>query len=274
MKLGEYRPDDSEEELDIVVRYPEDQRSIRRLDQIRLETGQNSVPISNFVKRVPMQQAGEIARVDGTRTMKIAADPQRGYYAGLQVARLKTWLASAGVPANVVIKFKGEQADSEESSSFLTTAFFMAIFLMGIILLAQFNSFYAVFIVLTAVVFSTAGVFLGLLVTGSSFSIVMTGVGTIALAGIVVNNNIVLIDTFNRFNDGTRSMRDAVIKTGQDRLRPVLLTTATTVLGLVPTAIQLNVDFSNRTVTIGDPVPVNGGAKSVQLGGVKPVHFM
>jgi multidrug efflux pump len=253
LKLGEYRPDDSEEELDIVVRYPEDQRSIRALDQIRLETGQNLVPISNFVNRVPVQQAGEIARVDSTRTMKITADAQRGYFAGLQVSRLKNWLDSANVPEGVTIRFKGEQADSEESSSFLSTAFLMAIFLMGIILLAQFNSFYAVFIVLTAVIFSTSGVFLGLLVTGSSFSIVMTGVGTIALAGIVVNNNIVLIDTFNRFNDGTRTLREAVIRTGRDRLRPVLLTTATTVLGLVPTAIQLNVDFFNRTVTMGDP---------------------
>jgi len=253
LKLGEYRPDDSEEELDIVVRYPEAQRSIRQLDQIRLETGQNTIPISNFVKRIPVQQAGEIARVDGTRTMKITADAKRGYFAGLQISRLKIWLATADVPSNTVINFKGEQADSEESSSFLSTAFLMAIFLMGIILLAQFNSFYAVFIVLTAVLYSTSGVFLGLLVTGSSFSIVMTGIGTIALAGIVVNNNIVLIDTFNQFNDGTRTLRDAVIKTGQDRLRPVLLTTATTVLGLLPTAIQLNIDFFNRTATFGDP---------------------
>jgi multidrug efflux pump len=125
--------------------------------------------------------------------------------------------------------------------------------MMGIILLAQFNSFYSVFIVLTAVVLSTSGVFLGLLVTGSSFSIVMSGIGTIALAGIVVNNNIVLIDTFNKFNDGARSLREAVIKTGEDRLRPVLLTTGTTVLGLVPTATQFNLDFFNRTVSIGDP---------------------
>lgn len=253
LKMGEYRPDDSEEEIDIVVRYPEELRSIRSLDQVRIETGRDPVPISNFVDRVPVQQAGEIARVDGVRTMKITADPMPGFFAGLQVVRLKQWLAEQDIPSNVNVIFKGEQADSEASSSFLTNAFLLAIFMMGIILLAQFNSFYAVFIVLTSVLLSTAGVFLGLLVTGSSFSIVMSGIGTIALAGIVVNNNIVLIDTFNQFNDGTRSLRDAVIRTGQDRLRPVLLTTGTTVLGLVPTAIQLNVDFFNRTVTIGDP---------------------
>lgn len=253
LKLGEYRPDDSEEELDIVVRYPEELRSVRSLDQVRIETGGDAVPISNFVDRVPVQQAGEIARIDGTRTMKITADPLPGYYAGLQVVRLKQWLASQDVPENVAINFKGEEADSEASSSFLTNAFLLAIFMMGIILLAQFNSFYSVFVVLTAVLLSTSGVFLGLLVTGSSFSVVMSGIGTIALAGIVVNNNIVLIDTFNSFNDGTRSLRDAIMKTGQDRLRPVLLTTGTTVLGLVPTATQFNVDFFNRTVTIGDP---------------------
>ncbi|MDG2243007.1 MAG: efflux RND transporter permease subunit [Rhodospirillaceae bacterium] len=253
LKLGEYRPDDSEEELDIVVRYPEELRSIRSLDQVRIETGRDPVPISNFVNRVPVQQAGEIARVDGIRTMKVSADPMPGYFSGLQVVRLKQWLAGQDVPTNVEVIFKGEEADSEASSSFLTNAFLLAIFMMGIILLAQFNSFYSVFIVLTAVVLSTSGVFLGLLVTGSSFSIVMSGIGTIALAGIVVNNNIVLIDTFNKFNDGARSLREAVIKTGEDRLRPVLLTTGTTVLGLVPTATQFNVDFFNRTVSIGDP---------------------
>lgn len=253
LKLGEYRPDDSEEELDIVVRYPEELRSIRSLDQVRIETGRAPVPISNFVDRVPVQQAGEIARVDGIRTIKVTADPMPGYFAGLQVVRLKQWLAGQDVPKNVAINFKGEEADSEASSSFLTNAFLLAIFMMGIILLAQFNSFYSVFIVLTAVLLSTSGVFLGLLVTGSSFSIVMSGIGTIALAGIVVNNNIVLIDTFNKFNDGARNLREAVIKTGEDRLRPVLLTTGTTVLGLVPTATQFNVDFFNRTVTIGDP---------------------
>ncbi|MEQ9111280.1 MAG: efflux RND transporter permease subunit [Rhodospirillaceae bacterium] len=253
LKLGEYRPDDSEEEIDIVVRYPENLRSIRSLDQVRIETGRAPVPISNFVDRVPVQQAGEIARVDGVRTMKVAADAKPGFYSGLQVVRLKQWLATQQIPGSVAVNFKGEQADSEASSSFLTNAFLLAIFMMGIILLAQFNSFYSVFVVLTAVLFSTSGVFLGLLVTGSSFSIVMSGIGTIALAGIVVNNNIVLIDTFNSFNDGTRSLREAVMKTGIDRLRPVLLTTGTTVLGLVPTATQFNVDFFNRTVTIGDP---------------------
>jgi multidrug efflux pump len=253
LKLGEYRPDDSEEELDIVVRYPEYLRSIRSLDQVRIETGRDPVPISNFVERVPVQQAGEIARIDGIRTMKVTADPSPGYFAGLQVIRLKQWLAEQDLPKNTVINFKGEEADAEASSSFLTNAFLLALFMMGIILLAQFNSFYSVFIVLSSVVLSTSGVFLGLLVTGSSFSIVMSGIGTIALAGIVVNNNIVLIDTFNRFNNGTRSLREAVIKTGVDRLRPVLLTTGTTVLGLVPTATQFNVDFFNRTVTIGDP---------------------
>lgn len=254
LKLAEYRPDDSEEEIDIVVRYPASSRSIRNLDQVRVETGQGLVPISNFVKRVPVQQEGEIQRVDGVRTIKVSADAQKGTYSGYQVIRLKQWLRSQDLPENINILFKGEEADSSESSNFLRNAFIVAIFMMGIVLLLQFDSFYSVFVVLTAVVFSTAGVFLGLLVTGSNFSITMSGIGTIALAGIVVNNNIVLVDTFNRFNDGSLSLRQAIIKTGVDRFRPVLLTTATTVLGLVPTATMLNINFIERSVTLGDPV--------------------
>ena len=254
LKLAEYRPDDSEEEIDIVVRYPESSRSIRNLDQVRVETGQGLVPISNFVKRVPVQQEGEIQRVDGIRTMKVAADAQKGVYSGYQVIRLKQWLKSQTLPENTNILFKGEEADSAESSNFLRNAFIVAIFMMGIVLLLQFDSFYSVFVVLTAVIFSTSGVFLGLLVTGSSFSITMSGIGTIALAGIVVNNNIVLVDTFNRFNDGTLSLKQAIIKTGIDRFRPVLLTTTTTVLGLVPTATMLDINFIERAVTLGDPV--------------------
>ncbi|MBP01876.1 MAG: MFS transporter [Rhodospirillaceae bacterium] len=254
LKLGEYRPDDSEEEIDILVRYPEDQRSIANLDQVRIETGDAAIPISNFVKRVPVQKAGEIARIDGLRTMKVSAAPEPGNYAGALVNRLDQWVDERAVRKDVSINFKGEQADSEESSGFLSKAFSLAIFMMGIILLAQFNSFYAVFVVLSSIILATAGVFLGLLVTGSSFSIVMSGVGTIALAGIVVNNNIVLIDTFNQFNNSEISTRNAILKTGLDRLRPVLLTTGTTVLGLVPTAISLNIDFFKMTITLGNPV--------------------
>ena len=124
---------------------------------------------------------------------------------------------------------------------------------MLMILLLQFNSFYSSFLILFAVVMSTAGVLIGLMITGQAFGIVMTGVGVIALAGIVVNNNIILIDTFDFLKNKTNNVKDAIIKTGAQRLRPVLLTTTTTVLGLLPMVTMTNVDFVTREITRGSP---------------------
>ena len=123
--------------------------------------------------------------------------------------------------------------------------------MMLMILLLQFNSFYSSFLILFAVIMSTAGVLIGLMVTGQAFGIVMTGVGVIALAGIVVNNNIILIDTFDNLKKEMPSIKEAIIKTGAQRLRPVLLTTFTTVLGLLPMVTMTNVDFITRQIKIG-----------------------
>jgi multidrug efflux pump len=129
----------------------------------------------------------------------------------------------------------------------------VALFLMAIILVTQFNSFYSAFLILSAVVMSTIGVMIGLLVTDQPFGIVMSGIGVIALAGIVVNNNIVLIDTFDRLKPTTASVREAILRTGAQRLRPVLLTTVTTILGLMPMVLGMNVDFIERSVQFGAP---------------------
>jgi multidrug efflux pump len=122
---------------------------------------------------------------------------------------------------------------------------------MLMVLLLQFNSFYSSFLILFAVVMSTTGVLIGLMITGQAFSIVMTGVGVIALAGIVVNNNIILIDTFDSLKKQMSSTREAIVKTGAQRLRPVLLTTFTTVLGLLPMVTMTNVNFFTRQIKIG-----------------------
>ena len=124
---------------------------------------------------------------------------------------------------------------------------------MALILVTQFNSFYSACLILTAVIMSTIGVFIGLLVTGQPFGIVMGGIGVIALAGIVVNNNIVLIDTFDRLHKTGGDIRNVILKTGAQRFRPVLLTTVTTILGLMPMVLGVNVDFVERIVTIGAP---------------------
>ena len=151
------------------------------------------------------------------------------------------------------MKLIGENEDQKQAQEFLSKAFAVALFMMLMILLLQFNSFYSGMLILFAVVMSTAGVFIGLMITGQAFSIVMTGVGVIALAGIVVNNNIILIDTFDFLKTKMPNVKEAIIKTGAQRLRPVLLTTFTTVLGLLPMVTMTNVDFITREISRGSP---------------------
>jgi multidrug efflux pump len=253
MKLGEYRPDDSSEEIDIVVRLPERYRTIAQLDLIRMQTSAGMVPISNFVTRVPQQKVGLLRRTDSRRAMTVKADVAPGLLADDKVQEIRAWLATEDFDPRVNIGFKGEDEEQKEASAFLGKAFAVALFLMAIILVTQFNSFYSAFLILTAVIMSTVGVMIGLLLTGQPFGIIMSGIGVIALAGIVVNNNIVLIDTFDRLRETTGSVREAILRTGAQRLRPVLLTTITTILGLMPMVLAMNIDFFSRTIQVGAP---------------------
>jgi multidrug efflux pump len=170
-----------------------------------------------------------------------------------KVKQVAKWVAEAGFDPRINIRFKGEDEEQKKAQDFLVKAFGVALFLMALILVTQFNSFYSAFLILSAVVMSTIGVFIGLLVTGQPFGVVMSGIGVIALAGIVVNNNIVLIDTFDRLREEATSVHDAILKTGAQRLRPVMLTTVTTILGLMPMVLGINIDFVNRSVNIGAP---------------------
>ena len=169
-----------------------------------------------------------------------------------RIAFLETWLATDPFPAGIEHEWTGDQEDQAESGAFLSQAFSGALFLMFIILLAQFNSFYNAILVLLAVVLSTTGVLIGMLVMQQPFSIIMTGTGIVALAGIVVNNNIVLIDTYQEY---ARYMPriEAIIRTAQARIRPVLLTTITTMAGLAPMMFGLSLDFANGGYTVDSP---------------------
>ncbi|MBN8290506.1 efflux RND transporter permease subunit [Rhodobacter sp. NTK016B] len=170
-----------------------------------------------------------------------------------RIAALTEWLeAENPLPPGIGWAWTGEQQDQEETGAFLGVAFGAAMGLMFIILLAQFNSFYNSVLVLLAVVLSTAGVLIGMLVMGQPFSMIMTGTGVVALAGIVVNNNIVLIDTYQEF---TRYMPriEAIVRTAEQRIRPVLLTTITTMAGLAPMMLGLSIDFVNGGYTINSP---------------------
>ncbi|MEQ8735082.1 MAG: efflux RND transporter permease subunit [Rhodospirillaceae bacterium] len=254
LKLSDYRPDDADDEIDIVVRFPEEYRTLDEMDAIRVNTPAGQVPVSSFVKRVAKQDPGEINRIDGRRVVSVIASVESGILAGEQVEQIEQWLKSNDAwSESVKWAFKGEDEEQQESAAFLQRAFMVALFLMGVILITQFNSFYSAFLILSAVVMSTIGVFMGLLIFQQPFGIVMSGVGVISLAGIVVNNNIVLIDTYDRLKKDFTDPVQAIIQTGVQRLRPVLLTTVTTVLGLMPMMFQINVDFVQRAVHIGAP---------------------
>ena len=253
IKVADYRPDDADEEVDIRVRFPNNQRSLESLDQLRVPTQAGLVPITNFVSFQPAPKTGAISRSDGHRVVTIGANVKPGLLVNNEVKQLKALLAGADLPSGVSVHFKGEDEDQREAGQFLGKAFGVALFLMALMLVTQFNSIYQSVLVLSAIVFSTAGVFLGLLVTGQPFGIVMGGIGVIALAGIVVNNNIILIDTFNELKGKGMEPREAILRTGAQRLRPVLLTSFTTVLGLLPMVLALNIDLIGREVTVGSP---------------------
>lgn len=252
-KLGEYRPDDSEDEIDIRVRFPTIDRTVTGLNAVRINTASGAVPVSNFINREARQKTGMVKRVDGLRVITVKADVDDGVLADDKLRELQNWLEKHPLDARIRVDFKGEDEEQAKAQAFLSKAFLVALFLMALILVTQFNSFYQASLILFAVVMSTVGVLIGLIATQSPFGIVMNGIGVIALAGIVVNNNIVLIDTYARLRDTIGDPVEAVLRTGVQRLRPVLLTTATTVLGLMPMMFGINIDFVTREITQGAP---------------------
>ncbi|MDB2444335.1 efflux RND transporter permease subunit [Gammaproteobacteria bacterium] len=254
--MGDYRPNDSEEEVDIRVRYPAEYRGLDQLDSIRISTTSGPIPISSFVKRVPNPAVTSIQRVNGTRVVSVRANPAEGFLADSKVGELRTWLLENPPQRGVEFVFRGANEEQEEAGEFLVTAFSLAMVLMGILLVTQFNSYYQALIILSSVVMSTSGVLLGLILTGQTFSIILTGIGIVALSGIIVNNNIVLIDTYNylRNKHTDWTLKDVIVQTGIQRLRPVFLTTFTTGFGLLPLAMHVSVDLIGAEIESGGPI--------------------
>lgn len=252
LKLTDYRPAGADDAVDIRLRLPEDRRTLATLDQLRVETAQGSVPISNFMQRVAEPRVGTLNRIDGERTVVVQANVG----GGLQVAAVQQQVSQAVADMdleNVRWKLAGSNEDSEEASAFLGNAFGAAIFLIFLVLLAQFNKFTSVWLVLSCVVMSTIGVFLGLMLTGQAFGIVMSGIGVIALAGVVVNNNIVLIDTYDRLREEGWDKLEAVLQTCRERARPVVLTAMSAILGVLPIAFGLGLEIFHHETTINAP---------------------
>lgn len=253
VKVTEYRPSDTDKAVDIIVRFPSDRRSLNQMDELRVQTAAGYVPIGNFVQRVPAQRVGYINRVNAARVMTVSSNVADGVQNAVVQKEITDKLAQADLGDGVTFKLKGEDEEREKAGAFLGKAFGTAIFLIFAILLAQFNRFISVGLVLTAVVLSTIGVLLGLLIMGQPFGVVMTGIGIIANAGVIVNNNIVLIDTYDRLRREGQGAYEAILETCRERARPVVLTAVTAILGVLPIAFGINLDFIMREITHGAP---------------------
>ncbi len=259
-KLGTYRPSDAAEEMDIRIRYPDEMRDIETMDSLRIVTPRGQIPISNFMERKATQRKVKIDRLDGERQITIKAntliDPMTGdkILAERAVNLIENWLLLQDFTSKLEYRFRGSDEESEAASEFLGGALSTALALMAIILLLQFNNFYYVIITLFTAILASFGVLLGLVVMQREFIVIMTGIGIIALAGIVVNNAIVLIDTYQRLRAQYDTPEEAVLKACAQRLRPILITTTTTVVGMLPLAVGVSINVISRTIEIGSPI--------------------
>ena len=251
--VGTYLPEGAPEQVDIRIRYPWSERSMTDLANLRVPTIKGLLPIENFVQLSASLSPTIITRVNSRNVQTIESGLVAGVTATEATQRLKQQIAQADFAPEIDFNFTGELDDQDETMTFLVFAFVLAVFLMLFILLLQLNSFFQSALVLSAIIFSLAGVFLGLLIRQEPFSVVMSGIGVMALAGVVVNNNIVLIDAYNEYIADGLSPLDAAMKAAVQRLSPVLLTATTTIIGLLPMVLGLTVDFFQRDVFIGAP---------------------
>ena len=245
--MGRYRPDDAEDELDIRVRFPAEARNVAALEQLKITTPQGPVPASYFVKRVPTQQVTSIQRRDGQRLVIVQANVLDGVAANQKIAELRPWLEKAPIDQAVTWKFTGADEEGAEAAVFFMVAMAASLFMMFVILLWQFNSFYGVLVTLSAVILSTVGVLLGVQInlagTFDYISVIMLGTGVVALFGVVVGHNIVLVDTYYHLRHEGYLADEAAVRAAAQRFRPVLLTTLVTVVGLLPLMFQIHPNF-------------------------------
>lgn len=253
--VARYRPDDSDDEVDIRVRYPSAARGRAALDDLRIAAADGTtIPLSSFVDIVPAHITGQIEHMQGRRVYHIRANMKPNtLLPNAEIAKIKAWIETQAFPADVHVAFSGSTENQDESMAFLGMAALMALFLIAIVLLTMFDSFYHTALILLAVVLAMIGAMLGMVVMRQSFSVIMTGTGLMALAGVVVNHNIVLIDTFHRHLKSGMEPIEAVIRSSAQRLRPVFLTTVTAIGGLLPMMFAVEIDFWTRNVSIGSP---------------------
>ena len=256
--VGRFRPDDAQDELDIRVRFPIEARTVAAFDQLKITTPSGPVPASYFVKRIPNQQVTQIQRREGQRLVLIQANAVKGVAANLKVDQIKQWVADkANIDPEVHVRYTGADEEGQKATQFFMGAMAVSLFLMAVILLWQFNSFYGVVVTLSAVALSTVGVLLGiqvnLLHAFDYISVIMLGTGVVSLAGVVVGHNIVLVDTFYQLRRQGFLPDEASVRAATQRFRPVMLTTLVTVVGLLPLMFQIHPNFHNGHIEYKAP---------------------
>ncbi len=252
---SKYRVD--EDEFDITVRLREDQRnSLDALKNLKIifnnDKGNTlSVPLITIADIEQSEGPGAIKRKNLKRVITVTANTQEGINANEVLDNVKAQLTDFRLPPGYSISFTGQNEEQEKASAYLGKAFSVALLMIFMILVIQFNSLSQPLIIMSAVIISLIGVFIGLILYGMPFGIIMTGIGVISLAGVVVNNNIVLIDYINVLRRKGLSRREAVVSAGLRRFRPVTLTAITTILGLIPLTFGFGFDMYTLSFTGG-----------------------
>lgn len=251
VKVGVYR--EGKDEYDITARLPDrDRRSLESLKRITVSGPSGEpIPLTSLASVSLQSGLGAIMRLDQKRVVTISGDVS-GRLANDIIRDIKSRLSGDfDWPRGYTYRFTGEQEEQAKAQAFLSKAFFATLFIILLILMTQFDSFITPLIILTSVLLSLIGVFFGLLVTGMAFGIIMTGIGVVSLAGVVVNNAIVLIDYYNQLMTRGLSSHEALLRAGTVRFRPVMLTAITTILGLLPMATGVSFDFRKLAWDIG-----------------------
>lgn len=249
-EVSKYR--DANDEIPIQLRYRVTQRQdVEQLINTRITYRDmnaggaiRQIPLSSVAKIEYTNSYGSIKRKNQKRVVTMSSNVLSGYTANEVVAEINKALADFDAPEGYTIAMTGEQEEQAETGAFLSTAMLISIGLIFMILVIQFNSVNKSLIILSEIVFSIIGVLLGFIITGMSISVVMTGIGIVALAGIVVKNGILIVEYIDVMLEkpGT-SLREAIIQAGKIRMTPVMLTAFSTILGLIPLAVGLNIDF-------------------------------
>ncbi len=240
-----------EDDYDIRVRLKADARQrLSDLENLMIEKDGILVPLGTVARIETGGGLGSIKRKDMKRVVAVSGKVV-GRTTDEALRDCQQILADFQLPAGYRIQYTGENEDQQESADFLSRAFIVAIFLIALVLITQFNSVALPFVVLTSVVLSLIGVLIGLLVTATPFGIMMTGIGMISLAGVVVNNAIVMIDYILRLRNDGMGDREAIVEAARTRFRPVIMTAITTILGLIPLATGVSFDFFSFSFEIG-----------------------